>query len=1421
MFRVTNVAEDRDLTPCSTAAPVVDEDEEHGGAAISIEDIFESHDSADTRYVGVANKRAFSALHVAFPVTYSPSQHGGQMLSPSLCPRDTLATPASRSIAAASSTTTTATLSQQLTPVHRPSLGRSPQQHTPHHHSTSYDHDRYQRFLTNALLSESEAGRPSSVLSFPMRTPTRVNRASRRETPDACVMAAAAQRRTGLSDHAAVPHNPAHEEAQSTASVLHSSAVSEGWATELMSEGARSAVVQSEEKGRRRDGTSADAYLWQPTKQAPRNLSRVNDAAGPEGTLYSEAQLPSAGAPFAYFQRAPPVWSRSAQTSLRLPSTRDEDNSPRETDAACGTVILGFAAADEGDELGTLRAVQRTQCTGAGVDVAAASACPNTPCSTHGDPAATMGAADASFFTPRHSPGALSAAGELGRPDGVTTPLRLPSSTAQHVSSDPPLPLVSARRSLTLPILRYISEDDTDDEEGEKAPAPFLSTPVGRVIEASCATPVASSAAGSPTLAWSSSSGLGRTRVANGAASVRSHAVHRRSPARSVLSSLATSRQLTTPQCLYTPVRHTDNSIRGASATGPSAAASGDALMTSSSIRGRAVSPAETMLSTTLSTARHRGGSRRHRDGTGVQNSRTHSQPQQPQRYSRNTFRFIRALTAGDVSTDTRHRPLYWGCFGILVTQPTEVWCVGKTHPFRLFPPEHAPLAWMPRNGELEVTTVATTERLSLAQLEAASIASGTPEASPPVVVYAAIGSSAGDVFVYGYSKCPPTAPDATPVTLDTAQAHAHSTHTVRLTQQGILRRADRVGGSDGVSEAKTCAATAHGSPTMQDSTVSVVRVMDHWLYVGDQSGHVSRYDLRHTNFLCAVSTDTASSSAPTATAAEPQDIREARPRREPSARSDPTMAPLPARLNPCMPVHHFGRPLLLASASPTTRSSTPSQAAPAVSTPAPKFHYAVNVGEPVYHLEVTSSQSYLAVGTQTRLLVYRTAQIPRISDTSSSSSPSPPLPFHAPFIGISAGSPSREGSSGNVKAVREHGDGATPLVVVSDAAQPVRCFAWMFCDYESLMQSLHARPPVEKQVFFSDTDDDDSEAFSPVPLTSDDEIGIGNASSKFMTLGSACRRHTPTPSLVFATAWQEPTEVAEGQSPQLPVPRIKTDIRVFRVVAQTTVTSCTLDYPVHMLAVLPGTTQIIVGTGGAVELGRPASPGASSPAGHPRPASPQVPADALTGLQLSSPFTSPVLRSASATTATAAAATSVSPLGGFRSPAIVGRRPSLAVAAAEALWNRPYTVRHTARSVHPTDSGAAHQQQQQHRARASEEKNGYLFLLEVCPADSLAVGSGAGDDCRVCLRVRGEVGVGEGESAVCGAMNPLQDHVSVLIRPTESDPRIVESPPREGSRAKVKVWRISRDVQSACIISTPGGLLFPSESQQQMECLR
>ncbi|GET91971.1 hypothetical protein, conserved [Leishmania tarentolae] len=1398
--------------PCRAALPVTDGDEEHGGAAIGIEDIFESHDGADTRYVGIANKRAFSALHVASSFTHSPSQHGGQMVSPSMCPRDTLATPASRSTAAGSSTTT-ATLSQQLTPVHRPSLGRLPQQHTPHHHSTSYDHDRYQRFLTNALLSESEVGRLSSVLSFPMRTPTRVNRASRRETPDAGAMAAATQGHTGFSDHAAASHSATPKGLQSAASVVHSSVVTEGGSTELMGEGVRSVVVQSV-NDRGSDGATTNGYLWQPTKRTPQNVSHVDDAAPHQSTSYSEAHLPSTGAPFAYFQRAPSVWSQSPQASLHLPSTRDEEKSRLEADEACGTVILGFSAAEEGDEVGFLRAVQRAQYTRAEADVPATSTCPNTLWSVHGDPVATIGTADASFFTPRHSSGASSETREPGHLGSVATPLRLPSSTAQHPSCDTPLPSFSARHSLTHPILRHMSDDDTEDERGEKAYAPLLSTPVGHAVEASCATPVASSPVGSPTLAWPSSSRPGRTRTTNGAASVRSHAVHGRSTARSVFSSLATPRQLMTPQCLLTPVCHTDNSIRSASTTGRSAAVPGDALMTST-IRGRAVSPAEAIRSTTLSTVHHCRGSRRHRDGTGARNSRTRSQPQQPQRRSRDTFQFIRALTAGEVSTDTRHRPLYWGCFGMVVAQPTEVWCMGTTHPFRLFPPERASPEWMPPSRGLEVTSVATTERLSLAQWEAVSISAGTPEASPPVVVYAAIGSAAGDVFVYGYSKCPPTAPDATPVTLDMAPGHAHSTHTVRLTQQGILRRADRVGCNHSGSEAKTHLGTTHRSPTMQDSTISVVRLMDHWLYIGDQSGHVARYDLRHTNFLYAVSADTALLSPPASTTAESKDVREAEPHGEPIPYPDPAMAPFPARLNPCMPVHYFGRPHPLVGASPR-RSPMSSQSTLAVSTPAQKFHYVVNVGEPVYHLEVTRSHSYLAVGTQTRLLVYLTAQLLRIWDTSSPSSSSSPLPFHTPFMVTSAGTLSREGSSGNVNLMHEHGDSATPMVVVSGAAQPIRCFAWMFCDYESLMQSIHARSPVEKHASFSDTDEDDSEGFSLVPLTSDDEIGFGNASSKFRTLGSACRRHTPTPSLVFATAWQDPAEVAEGQSRRLSAPHIKTDIRVFRVATQTTVSSCTLGYPVNVLAVLPGTTQVIVGTGGAVELASTASPGASSPAGHPRSASPHAAADSFTWLQLSSPFTSPAMRSNSVATATA---TSVSQRGGFRSPAVVRRRHLPAVAAAEVLWNRPHNVHHTARSVYPTETGAVPVQQQ--LQRTFTDKNGYLFLLEVCPVDSLAVGKGTCDNCSVCLRVRGEVGVGEGESAVFGAMNPLQDHIGILIRPTEDDPRIAASPLRDGLRVKVKVWRISTDARLPCILSNRSGLLFPSEAPQQMESLR
>ncbi|KAG5469503.1 hypothetical protein LSCM1_02725 [Leishmania martiniquensis] len=1408
MFRVTDVSAGRILTPCGAAAPAAGDDDACGGAGSMTEDVFECHDGANARYVGIANKWAFSSLHIAAPAAYTPSPHPGQMPSPSMCPRDTLASPASRSVAAASSTATTATLSQQLTPVHRSSLGRSPQQHTPHH-STSYDHDRYQRFLTSALLSGSETGRPSSVLSFPIRTPTRMNRASLRATPDAGAVTATTQRRTDFADHAASSHTLAHEGQQETASVLHSAVASEEWTSTLRSEEGRAAAALTEEKGCRED-PAPGAYLWQPSRHVPRSGATADDV-GPESTADKEATLPSAATPFAYFQRAPPVWPRPAKKLLRPPLTRGEHKTRRDASEDCGAVVLGFSAGEQGIGASTRGAVQQAQHSFAVAGVVAASACSHTPWSTHSDPSAAMGAADASFSTPRRSPSALSGVGELDRLDGVTTPLRLPSSTAQHVSFDTPPPPVPARRSLVFPVPPCANEDDADDEE-DKTPMPLVSTPVSHAMEANCATPVASSSAGSPTPVRSSS-GPGRARATSGASSMRSQTVRRRGAAHSALSSFTTSRQLATPQYLFTPVRHADNSIRSASVTGPSAAASGDTLLSSSSIRRPAVSPVEGMLTTAFPIAHNRGGSRRHRDGSGAHHSRTHSQAQQPQRSIRDTFQFIRALTAGEVSTDMRCRPLYWGCFGILVAQPTEVWCVGKTHPFRLFPPERGLPAWVLCSEGLEVTAVSTTERLSLAHWEASSITVGTPEAPPPVVAYAAIGSRAGDVFVYGYSKCPSTATDAIPVTLDATQAHAHSSHTVKLTHEGILRRSDRVGGGDGLSAVSPGTATLRGSPSIRDSTVSVVRIMDHWLYVGDQSGHVARYDLRHTSFLSSVATNAAPPSTSAGAAVERQDAREADPPRDPSLRLDLAMTTLPARLNPCVPIHRFGRPVLLAGASPIMRSPTLPQPVPAIPAPQPKFHYAVNVGEPVYHVEVTSNQGYLAIGTQTRLLVYRTAQLPRVPDTS----PSPPLPSYSPFTVTSASTPSRNGGGGSFRVMHEHGDGPTPLVVVSDAAQPVRCFAWMLCDYESLMPSLHVRSSAEKQMLLSDTDDDDPDAFSRVPLTSDDELGIAGVPSKFGALGSACRRHTPTPSLVFAIAWQEPTELAEGQALQPPAQRIKTDIRVFRVVTHTTVTSCTLGYPVHVLAVLPGTTQIVVGTGGAVELARPVSPGAALPVGHPLPASPQVPVDAFTGLALNSPSTPPALHSTSTTAATTGP---VSPVIGSRSPAIVARRPSLAVVAAEALWHGPHTVRSATRGAHSMETGAAHLQQQ-HRSRTGDERNGYLFLLELCPADGLAGVRDTGEDCCVCLRVRGEVGVGEGESAVCGAMSPVQDHVAVLIRPTEADSLTAASLPRDAARAKVKVWKISADVQPGCVVSTPGGMLFHSASQPQMECLR
>ncbi|KAG5495193.1 hypothetical protein JKF63_02248 [Porcisia hertigi] len=1401
MFEVNNVASDLILTPRGTAAPAGDNDGEGGEAGVGIEEFSGLLDGTDARYMGIANKRVFSTPRVGVSVANSTSQHAYPMPSSSMYSRDMLSTPVTRSFVTASSAVTMATMSQQLTPVRHPSLGRLSQQHTPYHHCTSYDHDRYQRLLTNAVLSGSEAGRSSSVLSFPMRTPTRVGRPGCQATPDPSVTSGGTQRGTALSDNHFASRTSILEAPKEMTSIVNSACPSQGQTTALIDERARPLVGPAAGKAQQGGGFMDGTSLWSPWEHARRGGEGASDIAGLENASDDSVHNSCTPAPLVYFQRAPSVWPSSLPMSMRPPSTRNNCNSRRGVDESCGAVVLSLTATEEDEAGSSLHAVQRAQRTCEGFGVAEVSGFPHTPVLTHSDPTAYMSVAGASSFTPRNSPCASLPEGEAGELDGANTPhCLLPPSMAQYASFYTPPAPAPVLPTLELPGSRHRKVHEV---EGGKPPALFLSTPLDCVTEASCATPRAPSVTASLTSAEPPSSSAGKWVLATTrTSSLPPDSVHRRSTDNSALSSSSIRRQLATPQNrLFTPVRRADNSIRSALATGPSATASGDMFCNLwSSPRPRSA-PLDVASSTKLPATHHRGVSHRREGGAGATHSHAHGQLQQLRSHTRFTFEFIRALTAGHVSTDARHQSMFWGCFGILVAQLREVWCVGKANPFRLFPSLDVWPAWMPCMEELEVTAVCTTERLSLVQWEAASITTDTPEESPPIVVYAVIGTSAGDVFVYGYSKCSPTLIDAIPVTLDTEQGLAQSTYTVRLQQQGVLQRADRVRGSDGVSNVHTSDSTVHESPTIGGNTVSVVRVIDHWLYIGDQSGNVARYNLRNSCFLQSVS---GAESPPTRT---PTSVKRAEGK-ERDYCYDPAIGRLLLRLRSRIPDRGVKPPLLLTRASPRAKSSTHTQSAPAASTPMQRFHYAVNVGEPVYHLEVTSNQSYIAVGTQTRLLVYRTAQLTRVSVTSSSLQ-SPLLPSHASFTGTSVGPSYHTGGSCDSYAMHEHGDSATPQVVVSHASQPMRCFAWMLCDYESLMQSPDARALEERHSAFSHTGDDDSDASCLVVPTSDDEVSIEGAPPGFSAQCSAYSRHTPIPSLVYATACQQPIEVAESQSPQHPAPQMKTDIRVFRVATQTTVTSCTLDYPVHVLTVLSGTTKIIVGTGGAMKLGHGGPLGAPSSADQRPTTSSQTLADSFRGLSLSSSGTFPALRATSLATAAAGAATT------FISQAVVGHRPSLAVLAAETLRHRPHTTRITTHHAVPMDAGAAHVQQRQQGVHARETKKGYMFLLELCPADDPAVIGDEGVEYRVYLRVRGEVRLGEGESALCGALSPEQDHIAVLICPTESDPPTVASPPLDASRTRMKVWRIDADVPSASIVSNPRGLLSLSESQQ------
>ncbi|KAK7201376.1 hypothetical protein NESM_000200000 [Novymonas esmeraldas] len=1294
-------------------------DEDDGGAVFAgvVDAYLTPHDGANARYVGVADEQTFSALHAGTPTGYAPLQHAGNATSPVVGPRDVSSTPMAYSFAASSAAGASVPFSQQLTPVRRSTLG-CPMGNAHHrHHSTSYGHERYQRVLTNALLSGPDTGRPSSVLSFPMRTPTRSVRVSRRPTPDVSCT-------EGLEYRAAASPYRAYS------CVTHPP----GADTDLADALGVARLLDGAAKG--------SGCLWSPAAtHTPRHHAQADETCS------------AAAAPLAYFQRAPPVWvpssSQLTATAPRLPLMYDRDDSGSERDDACGAVVLGDAAAIEVDatasSFGAVWAATRPCGAGAVVEDGALTPTlgPHTPVVVRGGTGLAETFTNATFFTSPCSPYATAAVEEAGRRGGAATPLCLPSSTAHHVTlgtatTPPPPPPLSP----PLP-----------PAQSHQLLAPFPSVPARCADDTSssasccccCATPPRSPALRSPLPARATptvSGLLGSAAAAPWPGAARTGAIHS-----AALLSFGPARQLATPQCLQTPVRHGDASVRSTSAAtiaGLSTSASAGAFMSSPSARRHAASPCLTTPVTPPLSAHH------HRSA----GASLHMQSRQRPCCDRETFQLTRALTAAAVSTDTRHRPLHWGCFGILVAQLTEVWCVGKTHPFRLFPPERELPPCPPRDAALEVTAVSTTDQLSLRRWESAAVS--TSSSLPTDVAYVAVGTSAGDVFVQGYSRCPPTTPDATPVLLDAEEPHTLSTHTVRLERHGVLRHADRVGRGDCAEGGDAHHATLpRPEPAVVDKTVSALRVVDHWLYIGDQGGRVSRHDLRHAGFLRRVTEPSA-------------DVRLSEPSTQTAAGAAAAAVPLvvpPTGVSSCVPVHRFGRPPHLAGAV--------SAATVGHSRPPHTPHFAVDVGEPVFHVDVTDDHGYLAVGTQTRLLVYRTALLASVAGLPPSPLPQPLAPFASPC-----------------------GDAAAPMVVVRDAAHPVQCFAWMRCDYDSLLHDSGERTGVGRQMPLSEADDDDGEddhlvRSSPLPLTMDDEL-CGLAVVPQRVADGCCGggvdgRHRPTPSLAFAVAWSR----SEGMDES----RMGTDVRVFRVVSHTTVASCTLDYPVRVLTVPRGTTQIIVATGGAAEL-TPLSPAtATTSALPPRPAS-RPP---------HSPSTAFASRSASAAAAAAAAVTT-SPIVGHRLPALVARRPSTAVAAAEAMLHPPHAARYTSRSTTVRDARLdlqrsppppPQQQQQQQRwqhASTAEERSGYMFLLDVCPADDGAMLSGAGDDYRVRLRVRGEVGVGEGESAVCGVMSPAQDHISVLVRPTEphASRAAPAAVPHDRQHPKVKVWRIA-----------------------------
>ncbi|KPI88148.1 hypothetical protein ABL78_2781 [Leptomonas seymouri] len=828
----------------------------------------------------------------------------------------------------------------------------------------------------------------------------------------------------------------------------------------------------------------------------------------------------------------------------------------------------------------------------------------------------------------------------------------------------------------------------------------------------------------------------------------------------------------------------------------------------------------------------------------------------------RDAFHFVRAMTASETSTNPLHSPFYWGCFGVLVAQLAEVWCVGEAQPFRIYPHE-ADQAASVLHRRSTITAIASTTLLSVATWEEAGMTEETPAPMgtvPPVsqaittathdIAYLAVGTSAGDVIVYAYGKCSNSSPGAVAVSHSSPKhmpppPHEAAVYAVKLQQCGTLKFADRVrvdGTQKDMDETYGSCNSLHSRtpsvPTIDDEerqhqAISVLRVVGPWLYIGDQSGHISRYDLRHNSFLRKLS-EYAVPSLPSAPH-EGAYLQSPRATTRSAAEGASTPARVFAPLNPCMPVHHFARPgaTLPAKVAASKVSLTSPGGVTSLKTP-PCFHFAVHTGEPVYNLEVTENHGYLAVGTQTRLLVYRVAEMPRVADAVavnvSLSASRREQHAHSTASYALACTPPSDVYETRRTVLGTPVEPTAPLVVVSNAPQPIRCFAWMRCDYEALIGAKSGRArgdDVQAAPAGAEGDVPDRDAVG------DDVTRMGADVGTLRSFSSLS--YTPTPSLVFASACFDFTETAAvGSDEAMPAQqRLKTDIQLYRIVTQSVVASCTLDYPVHFLKAVAGTTQIIIGTGSSAELqplpSSPSLPSTLSPVQARQGTGPQT--------QLLTPTPTPPHHSVHARSLSATMIPS-NPLPSTtlsRSQAPVGQRrrstPSTlaAMAALRVLTageSRPSPgLRYTPHSTVPSssfpttrvgstlmrqNSGArlatstpdASSTSQRPRARIIEdrEQHGFLFKLEVCPCAGDGARHAESNGC-VCFRSRGEIVVGESESAFSGYLSPAQDQVAALVQPARDSLR------RTGAAStapvKVKVWELISVCRGSSFVSS------------------